>query len=236
MDIYGTKIISGYSNKGQPIIVKILRGTDTQLHHEISAIKTLLPPPVGLSLVHGELMSVKLKETDDASANSGSFSCLVMPHYSTTLSRLPRLPPKAVLRGGKDIKRALQYIHSKNMVHMDVKPDNIFLDMNGSWYLGDFGSCVINGGKIREFTRFFLSSNFTGKKAYPGLDFYMLAVTLVLVLVKDPLKLEANHISMVDHQTLLSVVHQIEDQKLKNFILDLVRESSCESTRFEALI
>lgn len=38
----------------------------------------------------------------------------------------------------REISLALEYIHSHNMVHLDIKPDNIFLK-NDQFKLGDFG-------------------------------------------------------------------------------------------------
>lgn len=44
-----------------------------------------------------------------------------------------------VLRIGKDICAALVHCHSRNILHRDVKPENIFVDKNGTYKLGDFG-------------------------------------------------------------------------------------------------
>jgi serine/threonine-protein kinase len=38
-----------------------------------------------------------------------------------------------------DIARALDFIHSQNHVHRDVKPSNILFDRHGNAFLGDFG-------------------------------------------------------------------------------------------------
>ena len=41
-----------------------------------------------------------------------------------------------------DLLQALGHLHDHDLVHMDVKPENIFLGMDGICKLGDFGLMI----------------------------------------------------------------------------------------------
>src|SRR5215468_6384311 len=49
------------------------------------------------------------------------------------------LPLERALDVARDICRALAFAHSHGIVHRDVKPENVWLSMDGSAKLGDFG-------------------------------------------------------------------------------------------------
>lgn len=51
----------------------------------------------------------------------------------------------AVFKGTKQILEALVTLHSRQIIHNDIKPGNIFIDFKGNWYLGDWGSCYAEG-------------------------------------------------------------------------------------------
>ena len=46
---------------------------------------------------------------------------------------------KEIIKIGKDICDALNVCHRRDIIHRDIKPDNIFLSDTGDWKLGDFG-------------------------------------------------------------------------------------------------
>ena len=41
-----------------------------------------------------------------------------------------------------DLLQALQHLHEHDLVHMDIKPENIFIGMDGICKLGDFGLMI----------------------------------------------------------------------------------------------
>ena len=61
------------------------------------------------------------------------------PSAHSAMTRLGRVPAGVAVRVGIDIARALQFLHARNYVHRDVKPDNILFHPDGSAKLADLG-------------------------------------------------------------------------------------------------
>jgi hypothetical protein len=59
------------------------------------------------------------------------------------LLRRGALPLNEVIRLGQAIAQALDYAHSRKVVHLDLKPPNVLLDSHQSPYLADFGLATV---------------------------------------------------------------------------------------------
>ncbi|MBR6785912.1 MAG: serine/threonine-protein kinase, partial [Clostridia bacterium] len=57
----------------------------------------------------------------------------------TDFARKNTFTEKAVAKLAADICEALEICAGKNIIHRDIKPDNIFIDSYGNYKIGDFG-------------------------------------------------------------------------------------------------
>lgn len=66
--------------------------------------------------------------------------------------RKRKLPFKTVLQLALDVSRGLSYLHSKNIVHRDVKTENLILDQHGKVKIADFGVARLQAWDLSEMT------------------------------------------------------------------------------------
>ena len=186
-------ILSAASSSGMALAVKILDSSCAAA--EVEACQKLClggydAPPSEVYLLN--CSSTTLNHVDSQESNilnraPGSYQALVMPRYATTVAELPQLTETAIVAGILRLKTAVDYVHSKGLVHMDVKAANVFVDSVGGWVLGDFGSCVSNGKPVRSCTYMFHPA---GKKllasdAIVSFDVDFLLILLIMELNKE---------------------------------------------------
>ena len=94
-------------------------------------------------LVFCEIISIKVDQQTSINTLSTRRNgrSLLMETYQVLSEYSSLFQSNVVLKGGKQILIALEYIHKKGYVHMDVKGSNIFIDYKtGDWVLGDYGA------------------------------------------------------------------------------------------------
>ena len=96
-----------------------------------------------------------------------------------------------VIRLGKDILKALMACHEKNIIHRDIKDDNIFVSADGVFKLGDFGVSKALKDKSRAESvkgtpNFIAPEVYLGKEKYDNtVDVYSLGIVLYKLLNKS---------------------------------------------------
>ena len=76
-----------------------------------------------------------------------------MEYCKTTLRDMideSKLSLDAVWKSLRQILEGLVYIHGQNLIHRDLKPPNLFVDLEGEIRLGDFGLATQTSGKASE--------------------------------------------------------------------------------------
>lgn len=210
-DSFPASIMSAVDKSGVPSIIKILE------KHEASVIETLdliAPHP---HLVSGQIIDIDLAHIHPTAAKT-KFLAFLMPKYSGVLEAMTNLTNDVLLRGLKQMVSAVEYIHSHKYVHMDIKGHNIFVDMQGNWYLGDFDSCVHVSEAIRSYTGLYYHKQLRIGVEQPQFDYdwYMLVVTIAIAVVgiEWENKLMSKQ-GIVSNEKLLDVISHMEHAELK---------------------
>ena len=136
---------------GRSVAIKIL---NKQLEQNPEQIKLFVNESTALSLLsHPNIVMVY------NTAITSSIKYFVMEYVEgiTLKSHIEHrgaLPEREILYYASQILSALDYIHSKSIIHCDIKPQNIILLQNGSIKVADFGiarlSSMIDGANEKS--------------------------------------------------------------------------------------
>ncbi len=217
------KILSACDGSGKPCIVKVLKrpcdsllslgDRDKEIAMETEACDILELREPKFAFVSASLKTIAIP-ADDAkyySVGSGFFTALIMPMYPLTVAKCAGFNREVLAREGERIMDALSFVHSKSLVHMDVKGHNIFMDSDGRWVLGDFGSCTKIGEKITSCSDIFYFEKLLNKEALPKYDMYMLMITLLIETLSD----KHNFASELQGENIPHVDKNIVEAKVK---------------------
>jgi len=180
-------ILIGSRSDKTPVMVKILIATANHPKLSFSALSKTCRKEAQvcerLSLSSTTFPFVRSEVVDIGDAQGVFRKAIIMPTYVRTVADSARLWPASLIDGSKRMVLALKYMHSLDLVHMDVKGSNILIDQAGDWYLGDFGSARDVNEAVLTTTPSFYPVSLCGLPAHPKYDWFMLLVTILIELM-----------------------------------------------------
>ncbi|DBA75766.1 TPA: hypothetical protein ACH3X1_010177 [Trebouxia sp. C0004] len=99
-----------------------------------------------------------------------------MPRFAAGLSQLPQLSDDIIYEGALRLESALQEMHAANLLHADVKSDNVLLNTADKWHLADYGACVEFGQPIASCTEAWYPGAMQNQTADAKYDWGLLVV------------------------------------------------------------
>ncbi|KAM7267748.1 hypothetical protein ACFE04_009914 [Oxalis oulophora] len=105
-------------------------------HPNITKFIGAAPYIQNLKTVHDEICPCIIAEY----LSGGTLSTFLQRKRNHAINKLPF---SEVVQFALDIARGLTYLHSKKIVHRDIKPDNMLLDKNRRIKIADFGVACI---------------------------------------------------------------------------------------------
>ncbi|KAJ3398207.1 hypothetical protein HDU80_009145 [Chytriomyces hyalinus] len=121
--------------------------------------------------------------------------------------------------------------HFRDLVHMDVKSENIFVDEEVFWNLGDVGSCRPTNSPIWTFTEAFNPYDITHSKTsvIPAMDMVLLCVMICVELEKKTWNMRlCGETERVQHELVKKSLSEIQEAAFRDEIMRLYEECYAE--------
>lgn len=128
---YGKVWLASDTLTGEKVAVKLYKASFS----DKSVEKAKREYELGSGLNHPNILALK-----DLVCQDGML-CLVMPYCpSGSIAGLSGIIDEEMIwKIVKDVASGMEYLHSRGILHLDIKPANILLDAAGNYVLADFG-------------------------------------------------------------------------------------------------
>lgn len=120
-----------------------------------------------------------------------------------------------------DICEVFEFIHSKNIIHRDIKPNNILIDADSNIKVSDFGIANTHGGTLSYLAPEVLSTEYASSKD-ARVDIYSLGITLLEMITG------INPFYGADGQEMISrkINHNFVPTNLPQWLLSIILRST----------
>ncbi|WP_018686435.1 serine/threonine-protein kinase [Actinokineospora enzanensis] len=200
-------VLDGRYRLGEPIgsggMADVHRAVDLRLGREV-AVKLFHPRADGATVARLETEARLLaglshpglvRVYDVAVDHDRPYLVMQLVDGGTLRGRLDDgvLPAGEVARVGVRLANILDYVHSRGIVHRDVKPSNVLIDAAGECYLADFGIArALSGARLTSTghcvgtAAYLAPEQVRGELTGPAGDVYSLGLVLLECLTGKP--------------------------------------------------
>ena len=149
--------------------------------------------------------------------------------FSKYLAERGKLSEEEVIKLGCDICTALEFCGKRNVIHRDIKPDNIFINDFGDFKLGDFGIARTlensKGGMSQKGTFFYMAPEVSMSSEYDfRVDIYSLGLVLYRLLNENRMPF----LETEEQQFSPSARREAVDRRLRGEAMPAPRNASPE--------
>ena len=185
---HATRVVKAYDTKlKRHVALKLLTAADEESRYRFRRAARLLS-----RLNHPNVLAMYDYSDADAKTAFIANELIAGPSLRTVLDRnAAGLETMDALGIARDIALALEHAHSRDVVHRDVKPENIFCTNDGRVLLADFGlakslsSVTEHQTTLHGSLAYMAPEQFSGKPANPRSDVYALGVVLFEMLTGE---------------------------------------------------
>lgn len=132
-----------------------------------------------------------------------------------------------------DVSAGLEYLHDHNIIHQDIKPDNILLNEACDFMVTDFGISVSTSGDLSDSagmsggTRAYMGPERFEGTTVPASDVWSLGATAVELLTGDPPYGDHGGLLQTQGETLPELPAKLQPE-VRNIILSCLAQDPCQ--------
>ncbi|WP_424189145.1 serine/threonine-protein kinase [Actinokineospora sp. G85] len=185
----------GMADVHRAVDVRLSRPVAVKLFHPKADGATIARLETEARLLAGLSHPGLVRLYDIGSADGRPYLVMQLVNGSTLRAHMDRgvLPADSVARIGMRLADALAYVHSRDIVHRDMKPSNVLVDGDGACFLADFGIAramgterLTSAGHCVGTAAYLAPEQVRGAETGPAGDVYSLGLVLLEALTGEP--------------------------------------------------